>query len=380
MLRRLSRRALAAALAAGHAWPSARPSRSSGRSKAPATSSRATPRASRWTRRAACAWPPRRARCTTPRRRTSGALARDGKGRALRGHRATTGKVFRIEDGTGATRLRRRRARGARPRRGRRTAASTPAPRRTARSTRSTRRARPTTFFDPDDKYIWALAFDAQGRLLVATGARGQGLPRGPRRARREVLLAELRDPHHRARRRTRAGNVYAGSSPGGILYRIDAAGKVFVLHDSPFREVKALEVGADGSVYAAVIDGEDRDESTRPAPAAAARAAARRARAGGEVTVTESFSDRPARRPPPRRPSPRPLEPARPGPTQGRGAAPAALGRGRHPLVLDRGDAARAGRASRTACWWAPATRASSTASATTAPGPWSRPSPPSR
>ena len=41
------------------------------------------------------------------------------------------------------------------------------------------------------------------------------------------------------------AGNIYAGSSPGGILYRIDRAGKVFVLHDSAYREVKAVDVGA---------------------------------------------------------------------------------------------------------------------------------------
>ena len=41
-----------------------------------------------------------------------------------------------------------------------------------------------------------------------------------------------------------RSGFVYAGSSPGGILYRIDPTGKVFVLHDSPFREVKSLPVG----------------------------------------------------------------------------------------------------------------------------------------
>ena len=76
---------------------------------------------------------------------------------------------------------------------------------------------------------------------------------------------------------------MFAGSAPGGILYRIDPQGKVFVLHDSPFREVKALEAGPDGSVYAAVIDGREKDEAARSAgpmlratPAPPSRAAPR--------------------------------------------------------------------------------------------------------
>ena len=36
------------------------------------------------------------------------------------------------------------------------------------------------------------------------------------------------------------------------------------MLHDSPYREVKALEPGEDGSVYAAVVDGREKDEAAR--------------------------------------------------------------------------------------------------------------------
>src|SRR6185295_11969036 len=105
------------------------------------------------------------------------------------------------------------------------------------------------------------------------------------------------------------AGNLYAGSSPGGVLYRVDAAGKVFVLHDSPFREVKAPSIGADGSVYAAVVDGRDRDETGKPTPAVLPTAppAASQPAPVGEVTVTESFTIGPM--PPPASPS-RPSEP----------------------------------------------------------------------
>ena len=136
---------------------------------------------------------------------------------------ATTGKVFRVEGGqgprcsstrrelevhalavgTGRPALRRHLARrqGVRDRRA-----------------RASRRRSSI----PRDKYIWALAFDGQGRLLVATGAEGTRLPRGHGQGKAEALLHERGDPHHRAGRRTAPGNVYAGSSPGGILYRID--------------------------------------------------------------------------------------------------------------------------------------------------------------
>jgi sugar lactone lactonase YvrE len=33
---------------------------------------------------------------------------------------------------------------------------------------------RSSVFYDPKAKYIWALQFDAQGRLYVATGDKGQ--------------------------------------------------------------------------------------------------------------------------------------------------------------------------------------------------------------
>jgi sugar lactone lactonase YvrE len=170
-------------------------------------------------------------------------------------------------------------------------------------------------FYDPVDKYIWALAFDRNGNLLVASGAEGR-IVRVDRQGKAQTLLtsaethitALLSDP--------RSGFVYAGSSPGGILYRIDPTGKVFVLHDSPFREVRSLLLGSDGSLYAAVIDGKGDEPARRPdtpMPAAPATAST------GEVTVTESFTViPPAGSAPPPTPTPRPAEPARAGGAKG--------------------------------------------------------------
>lgn len=142
------------------------------------------------------------------------------------------------------------------------------------------------TFYDPADKYIWALAFDRNGNLLVASGAEGR-IVRVDRQGKAQTLLtsaethitALLADP--------RSGFVYAGSSPGGILYRIDPTGKVFVLHDSRFREVKSLLLGPDGSLYAAAIDGKgDEPPTRRPEPAMPPLLPS-----AAEVTVTENFA-----------------------------------------------------------------------------------------
>lgn len=121
-------------------------------------------------------------------------------------------------------------------------------------------------FYDPDARYIWALVFDAQGRLFVATGAEAS-VHRVDRSGKGEIVLTSP-ETHILALSRDAAGNVFAGSAPGGILYRIDPKLKVFALHDSSFREVKAIDVGDDGSVYAALVDAsKEKDDSARPAP-----------------------------------------------------------------------------------------------------------------
>src|SRR5688572_18249939 len=124
------------------------------------------------------------------------------------------------------------------------------------------------TFYDPTDKYIWALAFDRTGNLLVASGAEGR-IMRVDRQGAAQPLLTSAETHITALYSDTRSGFVYAGSSPGGILYRIDPTGKVFVLHDSPFREVKSLLLAADGGLYAAVIDGKGDEPARRAEPAA---------------------------------------------------------------------------------------------------------------
>ena len=57
------------------------------------------------------------------------------------------------------------------------------------------------------------------------------------------------------------------------------------MVYDSSYREVKSLDLGREGSVYAALVDGKPNDDSARPSPATPTTTAPT-----AEVTVTESF------------------------------------------------------------------------------------------
>jgi outer membrane protein assembly factor BamB len=166
------------------------------------------------------------------------------------------------------------------------------------------------TFYDPADKYIWAIAFDRQGQLLVATGADGK-IHRVDKEKKAQVILTSP-ETHILSLASDDRGYVYAGSSPGGVLYRIDTALKVFVVHDSAFREVKAIDTAPDGTLYAALIDGKEREEPTRPPTFALPPTTVT---AGPEGFASESLTVAPTPTP---TPPPRFSEPSRPGSVKG--------------------------------------------------------------
>jgi hypothetical protein len=110
------------------------------------------------------------------------------------------------------------------------------------------------TFFDPDDKYIWSLAVDRTGNVFAATGDKGviykitsdgRGTPFYRTSTTNVVSLVFDRN-----------GDLLAGTESPGRVFRIDPAGKAFVLLDSPYREIHAMRVSADGTIYAAAVNG----------------------------------------------------------------------------------------------------------------------------
>jgi hypothetical protein len=128
------------------------------------------------------------------------------------------------------------------------------------------------TFFDPDDKYIWSLAVAPDGALFAATGEKGniyRITPDG-----KGSLFYKTNTTNVVTLAVDKGGNLIAGTESPGRIFRIDKAAKAFVLVDSPFKEIHALKLAADGTVYAAAFSGapggEDRAApvvSTTPEP-----------------------------------------------------------------------------------------------------------------
>ena len=128
------------------------------------------------------------------------------------------------------------------------------------------------TFFDPDDKYIWALAAAPDGGLFAATGEKGN-IYRISADG-KGSLFYKTNTTNVVALTVDRNGDLIAGTESPGRIFRIDRNAKAFVLIDSPFKEIHALKLAADGTIYAAAFSGapggEDRSApamSTSPEP-----------------------------------------------------------------------------------------------------------------
>jgi sugar lactone lactonase YvrE len=119
-----------------------------------------------------------------------------------------------------------------------------------------------TVFFDPKTKYIWDLAFGPDGTLYVATGDKGQIFSVSPD-GKGELFYASD-EAHIRVLAFDGKGNLIAGTEPSGRVLRLtrssgkgaqkEGSAEGFVLYETPKREVTALAVGQDGSIYAAAI------------------------------------------------------------------------------------------------------------------------------
>ncbi len=126
-----------------------------------------------------------------------------------------------------------------------------------------------TVVFDPAQtvekpKYVWDLAFDAEGRLYVAAGGPA-GIYRIAAGGKPELFF-KSDEQHIRTLAFDAAGNLIAGSDGTGLVYRIDKTGKGYVIFDAPKREITSVAVGSNGSVYAASV-GEKGHSNLPPLP-----------------------------------------------------------------------------------------------------------------
>jgi hypothetical protein len=116
-------------------------------------------------------------------------------------------------------------------------------------------------------RYIWDLAFDAQGALYIATGgpAAIYKVDVSSDKPHAEIFFASD-EQHIRCLLFEPNGSLIAGSDGGGLVYRIGKDRKGLVIYDSPKREVTALAESADGKLYMATV-GEKTKSSLPPLP-----------------------------------------------------------------------------------------------------------------
>ena len=139
-----------------------------------------------------------------------------------------------------------------------------------------------SVYFDPQTKYIWALALDREGKLYVGTGDRGQIFRVD--RAGEGTLFFQSDEAHIRALDFDRHGNLIAGTDGSGLIYRITPQGQGFVLYSAPKKEITALAVDGEDNIYAAGA-GEKRAAPAAPPPPGTS-AAPPPAAGAGSVTI----------------------------------------------------------------------------------------------
>lgn len=103
-------------------------------------------------------------------------------------------------------------------------------------------------------RYIWALTFDPQGRLYIATGDPAAIYRVDPSKPNEPpVEFFKSHEAHIRSLVWDK-GALIAGSDGSGLIYRINPQGKAYVLFQAPKREITALAVAPDGVIYAAGV------------------------------------------------------------------------------------------------------------------------------
>ncbi len=100
---------------------------------------------------------------------------------------------------------------------------------------------KPKLFYDPHQKYIWAMAFNSKGDLFVATGDQGEihrVTPSGT-----GSVFFKTEETHARSLAIDAKDNLIVGTEPSGLILRISPAGQGFVLYQSPKREITSIAV-----------------------------------------------------------------------------------------------------------------------------------------
>ncbi len=109
--------------------------------------------------------------------------------------------------------------------------------------------------YEPQDAYVWDLARDRRGRLLVATGLAGR-LYRIAADGEAETLYESV-DSHVRTIAASADGTILLGTAGNGLVVRLSPDGEAVTLHDAAHPEIVDLALAPSGQVYAALVASE---------------------------------------------------------------------------------------------------------------------------
>ena len=125
----------------------------------------------------------------------------------------------------------------------------------------------PQIFFDPDPAYLWDMHV-RDGALWVATGlpARLLRIPLDGGSSAEAETWFSARTDHLTTLYPDADGVWWAGSSPDGILYRIDAKDDAFAAFNANEREIKAIARHPNGRLVFSTYSGEERSGVPRDA------------------------------------------------------------------------------------------------------------------
>jgi hypothetical protein len=118
------------------------------------------------------------------------------------------------------------------------------------------------TIHECPDSYIWSLAVDPSATTVYA-GTGPKGVILSAKSTGDVSPFYTTRQPHVLCLAVGANGLVYAGTDRDGLIYRIDANGKGFVMHHAPQSDVRGLLV-TDNRVYAGTAMPHRRDVGSR--------------------------------------------------------------------------------------------------------------------
>lgn len=119
-----------------------------------------------------------------------------------------------------------------------------------------------------DVSHVWALVLDKAGTgLFAATGPEGKVFHVQPNGS--SSVYFTTTEPHLVSLALAESGDLYAGSSGKGRLYKITGPGRATVLADLPGEEVKAIAVGKGNVVWAISNEYGEPPEPPKRSPAA---------------------------------------------------------------------------------------------------------------